>query len=132
MTRPALWASVMSPAGPVWAAGEAVSPSIASGLAHTVLGLAIVLALIWLAAWALKRIAPRALAANPLIKPLATTAVGQRERVVLVEVENTWLVLGVAPGRVNTLHVLPKGELPQARSATGRGFDKLFARKQPQ
>jgi len=32
---------------------------------------------------------------------------GQRERVVIVEVAGTWLVLGVAPGQVSKLHELP-------------------------
>ena len=34
-------------------------------------------------------------------------SVGTRERVVVVEVEDARLVLGVCPGRVQTLHVLP-------------------------
>ena len=33
--------------------------------------------------------------------------VGQRERVVVVEVGGSWLVLGVAPGQVRALHTLP-------------------------
>jgi flagellar biogenesis protein FliO len=36
--------------------------------------------------------------------------VGARERVVLIEVENTRLLLGVAPGHVRTLHRLPLDE----------------------
>jgi flagellar protein FliO/FliZ len=31
---------------------------------------------------------------------------------VLVEVNDTWLVVGVAPGQVNALHTMPKGQLP--------------------
>ena len=37
-------------------------------------------------------------------------ALGPKERLVLVEIGETWLVLGVAPGQVNTLHTLAKPE----------------------
>jgi flagellar protein FliO/FliZ len=98
------------------------------GLMQTLFGLAIVLALIWLAAWAMKRIAPAGMGSNALLKIVAATAVGQRERVVLVEIQDTWLVLGVAPGRVNTLHVLPKVNLPAATPVGPSPFDRLLAR----
>jgi flagellar protein FliO/FliZ len=42
---------------------------------------------------------------------IAGTSVGPRERVVLLEVEDTWLLVGVAPGQVNALHQMPKGTL---------------------
>ena len=74
------------------------------------LGLAIVLGLIVAAGWFMKRfsIGP---SASGLIKVVAGASVGQRERVVLVEIGDTWVVLGVAPGRVNALHTLPRGEV---------------------
>jgi flagellar protein FliO/FliZ len=31
----------------------------------------------------------------------------------VLEIEGTWLVLGVAPGRVSALHSLPKGTIPE-------------------
>ena len=37
---------------------------------------------------------------------------GARERILLVEVGDSWLVVGVVPGQIKTLHTLPKGELP--------------------
>jgi flagellar protein FliO/FliZ len=52
--------------------------------------------------------------------------VGARERVVIVEVGSTWLVLGVAPGRVSALAEVPRQPTPaQAASPTsvsGEGF----------
>jgi len=86
-----------------------------------------VLALIWGAAWLIRRMAPLAGASHALIKVVATQAVGQRERVVLVEVADQWLLLGVAPGRVNTLQTLPKSELP-ASSTPAHPFGRLLAR----
>ena len=117
-SRWSLSASVLLPALVLQAgnviAADPVQPSFAPGLLQAVLGLALVLALIWVAGWLMKKLAPGGLASSGLVRTIAATAVGQRERVVVVEVQDTWLVLGVAPGRVNTLHVLPKGELPAA------------------
>lgn len=39
--------------------------------------------------------------------------IGTRERIVLLEVEDTWIVVGVVPGQIKTLHTMPKGETPQ-------------------
>jgi flagellar protein FliO/FliZ len=84
------------------------------------LGLAIVLGLIIAAGWFMKRfsIGP---SASGLIKVIAGASVGQRERVVLVEVGDTWMVLGVAPGRVNALHTLPRGEIASPVPTHGGG-----------
>ena len=80
----------------------------AGGMLQFALGLAIVLGLIVAAGWFAKRfsIGP---AASGLVKVVAGAAVGQRERVVVVEVGEVWMVLGVAPGRVNALHTMPRG-----------------------
>lgn len=59
-------------------------------------------------AWILKRFSLVPGTANGTMKLVAATGVGQRERVVIVEINGTWLVLGVAPGRVNMLHSMEK------------------------
>ena len=71
-------------------------------------GLAVVLGLIVAAGWFAKRfqLGPTS---SGVIKVISGAAVGQRERVVVVEVGDTWMVLGVAPGRVNALHTMPRG-----------------------
>ena len=70
--------------------------------------LILVLALIGGITWLLKRFSLIPAGSAGTVKVIAATAVGQRERVVVVEIANTWLVLGVAPGRINTLHTLDK------------------------
>jgi flagellar protein FliO/FliZ len=80
------------------------------GVAGTFLGLGLVLALIFAAAWLLRRLGTGSLGGQSSVRILGSALVGSRERVVLVEVEGTRLVLGVAPGRVQTLHVLPAAE----------------------
>jgi flagellar biosynthetic protein FliO len=48
--------------------------------------------------WLLKRLTAVRGPASGMMRVVAATAVGGRERVVIVEVGSTWLVLGVAPG----------------------------------
>lgn len=109
------------------AADAAPDLSLGSGLGQTTLWLCVVLALIWGTAWVVKRVAPMQGGSNSLVKVVATQAVGQRERVVVVEIKDTWLVLGVAPGRVNSLHVLPKSTSPET-VAPNPSFGSLLAR----
>ena len=71
-------------------------------------GLVLVLIIILSLAWVLKRFSLVPGTANGTMKLVAATGVGQRERVVIVEINGTWLVLGVAPGRVNMLHSMEK------------------------
>ncbi|WP_394808011.1 flagellar biosynthetic protein FliO [Nitrosomonas sp.] len=71
-------------------------------------GLLLVLAIIGGITWLLKRFSLISPAAAGVVKVVAATGVGQRERVIVVEIDNTWLVLGVAPGRVNMLHTMNK------------------------
>lgn len=71
-------------------------------------GLGTVLALLAATAWALRRFGvKRGHAASPL-KIIGGISVGTRERVMLLEVADQWIVIGVAPGQVNTLSTMPK------------------------
>lgn len=55
-----------------------------------------------LVAWLARRYMP-GVGKQGIVKVVGATMVGPRERVVLVEVENTWLVLGVGAGQVRLL-----------------------------
>jgi flagellar protein FliO/FliZ len=104
---------------PAAAHAEAAASLDLSGIFQVLLGLAVVLALLFASLWLLKRLAaPRGVAAG-FMKVITATAVGTRERVVVVEVGDTWLILGVAPGSVTTLHQIPRQDLPIAATAGG-------------
>lgn len=77
-----------------------------------IFSLILVLGAVALVAWLMKRINLPQHGVASLLKVIGGVAVGQRERIVLVEVNDTWLVVGVAPGQVRTLHTMPKGILP--------------------
>ncbi len=79
-----------------------------SSIVQIIFSLLLVLAAIVLVAWLLKRINVTQHKSGNLLKVLGGVAIGQRERVVLVEVDDTWLVVGVGPGQIRTLHTLEK------------------------
>lgn len=96
---------------PASAAPEA--PSLASSLGQMVLGLGVVIALLLASLWLIKRLtSPRG--ASVGLKVLGGVSIGSRERVVLVEVADKVLVLGVSAANVNTLHTLDAAEFRQA------------------
>ncbi len=100
------------------AAGNGSAIVSDGGMLQVVLGLGFVLALMGGLAWLLRRFGGPQPGSAGTIKILGGSAVGQRERVVLVEVADTWLVVGVAPGHVTALHTMPKGEVaPSAGQA---------------
>lgn len=102
---------------------------LAGSLLQTTLGLALVLALIAGAAWLAKRLAPGGARGALPLNVVASQAIGQRERVVVVEIGEQWLVLGVAPGQVRSLATLPRGTLPATPvSPVAQSFADSLAR----
>lgn len=90
--------------------GAQASPLGTETLFQTAGGLLFILALILGGAWLFKRYGALPMGGKGVIKILGGASVGARERVVLIEVENVRLLLGVAPGHVRTLHRLPLDE----------------------
>lgn len=86
-------------------------PAVSSGsIVQIIFSLLLVLAAIVLVAWLLKRMNVAQQGSGRLLKVLGGVSIGQRERIVLVEIEDTWLVVGVGPGQIRTLHTLQKAE----------------------
>lgn len=78
-----------------------------SGTATVLLALVLILGGFIALAWLARRYLP-GMAAQGVVKVVGSTAVGTRERVVVVEVGGTWLLLGVGGGNVRLLHSQPK------------------------
>lgn len=89
----------------------------AESMTKMVISLVLVLVIIFAIAWLLKRFAVIPTAATGHLKVVSAAGVGQRERVVIVEVGETWLVLGVAPGQINMLHSMEKSALNTSEKA---------------
>lgn len=60
------------------------------------------------------------------MKVIGGVALGPRERIVLLEIAEEWLVIGIVPGQIRTLHRLPKGNLFQ-EDALAASAEKPFA-----
>jgi len=101
--------------------------AVSSGsILQVVFSLLLVLAAVVLVAWILKRINLPQHGAGSVLKVISGVAVGQRERIVLVEVKDTWLVVGVAPGQVRTLHSMPKADIPSSAPDSPQVNDGKF------
>ncbi|MBI1283529.1 MAG: flagellar biosynthetic protein FliO [Thiobacillus sp.] len=89
---------------PSWAFA---APDTTSSLLTVLLSLALILGGFVAVAWFARRYLP-GMGTQGAVKVVGATAVGTRERVVVVEVDGTWLLLGVGGGNVRLLHSLPK------------------------
>jgi len=77
---------------------------------QALMGLAVVLGLLYGFFWLLRRFGPGQTGAQGAVKIVGGVMLGPRERLVVVEVQDTWLLVGVAAGHVSTLHTLPRPE----------------------
>ncbi|MFA6311253.1 MAG: flagellar biosynthetic protein FliO [Sterolibacterium sp.] len=112
-------------AAPGAAMAQAATPAAELGgnILQVILSLIVVVVLLFGSLYVLKRLsAPRGVAAG-LLRVIGAAAVGSRERVVVVEIADTWLVLGVTPGSVTALHQLPRQTLPSVDETGSPGKD---------
>jgi len=108
--------------------GVRTPPLGSESLLQTTGGLLLILLLIIGGAWLFKRYGSLPLGGKGMVRVVGGVSVGPRERVVVVEVEQRRLLLGVAPGQVRTLCELSDAgafgkALSQARDATGSGTE---------
>lgn len=103
------------------------SPTTFSSFVKMLLALAVVLAFLLGSLWLMKRL-QLGQSANGLVRVVGAAAVGPRERVVVVQIEDRWLVVGVAPGRVERLGEMdrPEGGAPETVGAAP-GFGERLA-----
>jgi flagellar protein FliO/FliZ len=113
---------------PALAASEAAAVSTSGALLKGLLGLGLVFLALAAFFWFLRRFSPGQTAAQGVVKVVGGVMLGPRERLIVVEVGETWLLLGVGGGQVNTLHTLPRpeGYTPSIAFNPASGFaDKL-------
>lgn len=86
---------------------------LAGMLVRTSLGLLVVVVLLLVLAWAARRWGGRWRQQGQVpMQVVGSLALGPRERILVVAVADTWLVVGVSSAGMQTLHTLPAGELP--------------------
>lgn len=95
---------------------KVIAPAPVSGISsmgYVTVALALVLALIYGAAWVLRRVKSFSGNARQSMSIVDAVSVGPKERVVLVRIRNQQVLLGVAAGRVNMLLDMGKAEEPE-------------------
>ncbi|EQD24222.1 MAG: Flagellar biosynthesis protein, FliO [Leptospirillum sp. Group IV 'UBA BS'] len=110
-------------------AAATAAPAIgAGGLASVTVALLVVLVVIFALAWIARRLRTFWARAAGALEILASMPLGAKERAVLVKVSDAQLLLGVAPGQVNTMHVLDHPvTLEKASAAAGGRTRPSFA-----
>jgi flagellar protein FliO/FliZ len=118
-----------APAAEVQGATPAVASSLSfGGMFQVLFALLAVLAAIVGTAWLLKRFGPTQLGPGGAMKVLGGVAVGPRERLVLVEVGDTWLIVGVAQGQVSAIHTMTR-PADSAQRSEGTSATSPFAER---
>ncbi|AJY07490.1 flagellar biosynthetic protein FliO [Burkholderia sp. SIMBA_043] len=91
------------------------APSLGVGaVLQTLVGLAVVIGLVFGCAWLARRFGFQPARRGGPLKVVSSVGLGAKESATIVEIGDTWLVLGVAPGNVRLLHTLPAGSVPDA------------------
>lgn len=98
----------------------------AAGLLQTIFALLLVLGLLIGLAWLLKRYGPKPGGGLANLRVVGALNIGGRERIMVVEVGDQWIVVGAAPGRVNALHTMPRQDVDLG-AGTGAGQGSLPA-----
>ncbi len=116
---PAVSPAAALPAMPPGAPATMAPASSAGSLLQTIFALMFVLALLIGLAWFMKRYGPKVMGGNNKMRVVSSLNLGGRERIVLVEVADQWIVVGASPGRINALATMPRqeGDLPQLATA---------------
>jgi len=101
------------------AATDTASPGVGAGTyLQAGLALALIVSLLIGAAWLARKVTGGKGFGQGGIRVLGGVALGPRERIVLLEVGEEWLVIGIVPGQIRTLHRLAKGDLTAENAAT--------------
>ena len=87
------------------------SPGPSAGnLMQTIFALILVLGILFALAWVMKRYGPKIQGNGAGMRIVGALNLGGRERIMVVEIGDQWIVVGASPGRVNALASMPKQE----------------------
>ncbi len=73
-------------------------------------------------AWFLKNHGPKSLLGRVPVKVVGGVNLGGRERVLVIDVADQWLVIGATPSQISTLATLPRQSTPEDEATPGKPF----------
>ena len=89
-------------------------------------GLVLIVAIIFVLAWLVKRFNLNQQSSSGLIRVVAGLSIGTRDRIVLLQVGDEQILLGLTPGRIEKLHTLAQ---PLDAASTEQAVSGAFAAK---
>ncbi|SDT96463.1 flagellar biosynthetic protein FliO [Halopseudomonas salegens] len=105
------------PEAPPRTLGSATQVSLTTQILQLGLGLIVVVGLIFLLGYLMRRVGPMAGIGSQQIRVISSLPLGTRDRLLLVDVAGKQMLLGASAGRINTLHVFdePVADLDAVR-----------------
>ena len=99
---------------PLAQAASAEAPGVSgAAIVQMLMWLTLIIGILFFGAYFLRKLnGGRSFGNSGPLRIVGGLMIGARERIVLVEVGDSWLVVGIVPGQIKTLHTLAKGELP--------------------
>jgi flagellar protein FliO/FliZ len=91
------------------------------------MGLLVVLGIFFLCIWGLRKLTGVATSGPEKMRVVGGLSLGMREKVILLQVGKKQLILGVTPGRIDTLHVLEGDDCLNNNESPAIGKDNKFS-----
>jgi len=108
-------------------ATTAAEGSMGGQLVQVLLGLLLVIGMIFVLAWMLRRVQRIGPRGGQVIKLVASQVLGPRDRLVLVQVGNEQILLGLSAGRITPLHTMKEPvHFPETEAATPEFAQRLM------
>ncbi len=102
-------------------------PFALANIMQMLAGLAFVVVLILLLGWFYRRFGTPSISNNSNFRIIAGLSMGQRERVVMLQVGDHQILLGVGPGHIEKIHVFDEPIINSEKSSVTGGFAERLA-----
>jgi flagellar protein FliO/FliZ len=104
--------------------------TVASGdIAVWSIGLLIVLSVFFLCVWGVRKLSGLTVSGAEKMRVVGGLSLGLREKIILLQVGKKQLILGVTPGRIETLHVLEGDDCLIKEEIVSTPLETGFAQK---
>lgn len=116
--------TMSSHAPPVSAQAGSAPVSGVGNLLQVISALILVVVIMLALAWALKNFGPKRLLGRVPVQVVGGVNLGGRERVLVIEVADQWIVIGATPNQITTLATLPAQSMANDEIQPGKPFSE--------